>query len=123
MKLSIDHMVAAYTIKAYEPGEIKVNDQTLTRSLVVMPDSLKTDWAPACFEDLTLEHLLEVAAMKPEIILLGTGEKQQFPPHSVIAEIVNRGIGFEVMDTQAAARTWNILAGEGRNVAGALIIG
>ena len=91
-------------------------------SLVVLPDKVIDDWDVASVEALTQDSLAELARLKPELVLLGTGDSLQFPDSSLLAVLLAAGIGTEVMDTHAACRTYNILAQEGRNVAAALLI-
>ena len=71
-------------------------------------------------EPITLEHLAPLIEAQPDVIILGTGETQRFPDHSISHSLLNQGIGLEVMDTGAACRTYNVLASEGRAVAAAL---
>ncbi len=80
------------------------------------------DWAVASTEFLTIEQLEDALAMKPGILLLGTGEVQTFPDPELMAAVMGLGIGLEVMNTAAACRTYNILASENRPVVAALII-
>jgi uncharacterized protein len=90
--------------------------------MVVLPDRVVTDWNVPTLESLTPENIAVLVELKPELVLLGTGELLRFPDPKLLAGLMVEGIGAEVMDTQAACRTYNILAGEGRNVAAALII-
>gem|GEM_PF-740563 len=78
-------------------------------------------WPPADFATLTAEHLAALLAHEPEVVLLGTGSRLRFPPPEVLQPLQAAGIGFEVMDTPAACRTFNILAGEERLVIAALL--
>ena len=66
--------------------------------------------------------MVDVAAHGAEIIIVGTGATQVFPSPDVLAPLVTHGVGFEIMDTRAACRTYNILMAEGRNVVAALIM-
>lgn len=120
MKLHLDN-IPGYRIKAYNAGSIKINDETYTRNIIVMPEQL-TEWQAETFERLTPEDFQSVLACQPELVLLGTGQRQQFPSNALLAQLINAGIGVEVMDTQAACRTYNILASEGRQVAAALLL-
>ncbi len=79
-------------------------------------------WALGEDEAITLDHLAPLIAERPDVILLGTGELQSFPPQELGMGLMNRGIGLEVMDTAAACRTYNVLLSEGRAVAAALRI-
>ncbi|MDE2224045.1 MAG: hypothetical protein KGJ46_02085, partial [Xanthomonadaceae bacterium] len=71
---------------------------------------------------MTSDHVEPIVALKPDVVLLGTGEHQKFPSQAVLAAFLQRGVGVEVMDNAAAARTWDILASEGRNVVAAFIL-
>jgi uncharacterized protein len=89
---------------------------------VISPRRLIEDW-PVGDAALLAEEALEAALeLAPEILLLGTGERQVFPPPRIYALLASRGVGFEVMDNGAACRTYNVLLAEGRNVALALIL-
>lgn len=91
-------------------------------SCIVTADTLITDWAPASFSDLRSEHLQAILALKPELVLLGTGATQRFPPAAIRAAFTSGGVGLEVMDLGAACRTFNILVQEERRVAAALFL-
>lgn len=121
MKLHLDN-TAGYLIKAYNVGSVQVNDETYTHNLIVMPELL-TPWQASSFETLTAADFEVITECKPELVLLGTGEKQQFPDYSLMVSLIKAGIGVEVMNTQAACRTYNIVASEGRQVAAALLLG
>ena len=99
-----------------------VNGVRYETSLVVMPDRIADDWKVQNLESLTQDDIEALAALNPELILLGTGDILRFPDPRLLVNLTRAGIGAEVMDTRAACRTYNILAEEGRNVAAALII-
>lgn len=99
-----------------------VNGVRYETSLVVMPDRIADDWKVRNFESLARDNIEALAALNPELVLLGTGDVLRFPDPRLLANLTRAGIGAEVMDTRAACRTYNILAEEGRNVAAALII-
>jgi uncharacterized protein len=122
MRFAEDSTDAQYLIRAYAPGRITVNEDALTRSLIVSAERLIRDWPPQGFEELTASHLHAVIELRPEILLLGTGAQLRFPHPSLLAELHNQGIGIEVMDTAAACRTYNILVSEGRRVVAALLM-
>ncbi len=122
MKLSLDDNAAHYTIRAYGPGHVVVNEEVIRASVVISPERLLRDWPPASFEDLTAEHIESLLALEPEIILLGTGESMRMLHPRITAAAATRRVGIEVMDTAAACRTYNILAAESRNVAAALLM-
>ena len=91
-------------------------------SFVVAPDALVNAWAPGGFEALSEDDFARVASLSPEIVLLGTGAQQRFPHPRLYRALTDAGIGVEVMDSAAAARTYNIIAAEGRRVAAAILL-
>ena len=113
MQLNHEPPDYAYSLRAADGRSAKVNDQVLGSSFFLTPDQLVTQW-PADLEP--------ILALNPALIVLGTGDRQVFPPAVVMAACLSRGIGLEVMNNPAAARTFNILAGEGRKVAAAFIL-
>ena len=87
-----------------------------------MPDHIIENWQAQTFQQLTAEHFELLFPFQPEIVLLGTGTTLCFPSPSITKELTALKIGVEVMDTNAACRTYNILMAEGRNVAAALFV-
>lgn len=111
-----------YLIRGYEAGRIRINEEIYTRSLIVTPQHLVPEWPPRSLEELREAHLESIIALKPEVVLLGTGPRLQFPAPSVMGFFRQRAIGVEAMDTAAACRTYNVLMSEGRSVAAALLV-
>jgi uncharacterized protein len=101
---------------------VSVDDRRVTCSLIVSPRDLILDWPPRCLDDLDAECLQAVVELAPVIALLGTGATQHFPDPALLAPLMEKGMGIEVMATAAACRTYNILAAEGRSVAAMLLI-
>lgn len=122
MKIHLQHSGSANTIRAQAPGEVRINDAIYVRSLIVMPSEIVPDWGPTDFAGLNTDHFEAIARLKPELVLLGTGARLVFPHPRLTLALIQAGIGLEVMDTAAACRTYNILMGEGRAVAAALIL-
>ena len=112
----------AYSLRAADGRSARVNDRVLGNSFFLTPDQLVEQWPVTDVAALQVTDLEPILALKPALILLGTGERQAFPPAVVMAACLSRGIGLEVMNNPAAARTFNILAGEGRKVAAAFIL-
>lgn len=112
---------AANSIRAYRDGEILVNDRILDRSVIITPDIIQ-DWAPGSVEELTEQHFMQLGEFKPEIIILGTGSQLRFPPPQLSVALQAQGIGVEIMATDAACRTFNVLLAEDRRVLVALLI-
>lgn len=109
-------------IRAYGPGHIQVGDIVYHRSLIITRQHVLADWPPTSAATLTQDHLARVAALTPEIVLLGTGSTQIFPDPKLYANLLTQRIGLEIMDTRAACRTYNILLAEDRQVVAALIM-
>jgi len=122
MQLSHELPDYAYTLRAADGRSAKVNDRVLVRSFILSPSTLQEDWAPNDIATLTPEDLAPLLALQPEVILLGTGDRQIFPSAAVLAAGLTRGVGIEVMTNAAAARTFNVLAGESRRVVAGFLI-
>lgn len=120
--LTLDDNSSAFQIQAFKPGTIQINGQAYTRSLIVSADTLIDDWRPQHINELKAEDLTVILSLKPAILLIGTGETLQFPDIETYGELLNHGIGVEVMNTAAACRTFNALTAEHRHVIAALII-
>lgn len=121
MKFTLDNANAVLAVTARLPGEVRLGGRALRHSFVVHGGSLMEDWAVVDVAGLAAA-LEAVLARQPDILVLGTGEHQVFPPAEVVAMVAGRGVGFEVMDNGAACRTYNLLLAEGRNVALAVIL-
>jgi uncharacterized protein len=122
VKLHLSGNSSRNTFTAYGKGYVAVNGVRYESSLVVLPDRLIDRWDVGSVDTLTQDDVGELAELKPELVLLGTGESLHFPSSELLTVLLSAGIGTEVMDTYAACRTYNILAQEGRNVAAALVI-
>lgn len=122
MRFSLDTDANRYVIKSYGLGWINVNEREIRRSVIVTPERLVADWPPQTFADLEEGHFVAIQPLEPEIVLLGTGDRQRFPHPRLTRSLLERGIGVEVMDTAAACRTYNIIMLEGRRVAAALLM-
>ena len=120
MKLHASAPSHLHTFTGYGEGYVMVNGQRHQASLLVLPERIEP-WAVAGFEALAEAHFARLAELKPEVVLLGTGNRLRFPPPRLLAPLARARIGFEVMDLQAACRTYNILMAEERNVLAALL--
>lgn len=123
MKFSVADQSIGNIIQAYTDESVVVNGVKFTRSLVIMAERIIADWRPDSFEDLTETDFSSILEMRPDLVLLGTGPKQQFPMSALYQSLTNAGIGVEVMSTPAACRTYNILTSEGRRVIATLLFG
>ena len=120
MKLHASRPSGINTITGYGEGYVMVNGERRSSSVVVLPDRIE-EWPAKRFDQLSTEDFNYLKNLKAEIVLLGTGPRQRFPHPRLTAELAKAGIGLEVMDLQAACRTYNILVAEERKVAAALL--
>jgi uncharacterized protein len=120
VKLHASTLSALNTFTGYGPGFVLVNDERRESSVIVMPEHLAA-WDAPDFAGLEAAHFGALVALKPEVVLLGTGDKLRFPHPGLTRALAEARIGLEVMDLQAACRTYNILMAEERKVAAALL--
>ena len=120
MKLHATRPSGVNTITGYGEGYVMVNGERRSSSLVVLPDRIEP-WEAKTFDQLSAEDFTFLKSLQAEIVLLGTGARQRFPHPRLTAALAQAGIGLEVMDLQAACRTYNILVAEERKVAAALL--
>ena len=124
MKLQPDRL-EVQSILGYGPGWVGLGSmgvaEKIERSIVIGSRGEKFDWDCNCFEQLSPEHFARLAESRPELVIFGSGERLRFVNPSLMRALIDR-IGVETMDTLAACRTYNILAGEGRRVIAALLI-
>ena len=120
MKLHSSVPSGVNTITGYGEGYVMINGERRASSVVVLPDRVEP-WQAGAFDTLTPDDFQFLKSLGAEIVLLGTGPRQRFPHPRLTAELAKAGIGLEVMDLQAACRTYNILVAEERKVAAALL--
>jgi uncharacterized protein len=113
---------SALSIVSFSAGEIRLNDQVLTGPVILSSEKIVGEWAPPPFSELSIADFEQVLDQDPEVIIFGTGVKQRFPDGALATAILRQGIGFEVMDTAAACRTFNVLVSEYRKVIAALLV-
>ena len=111
-----------YVLRAADGRSARVNDRELRSSFIIAPDRLVEDWPVPAIAGLAPEQLEPLLALEPEVIVIGSGESQGFPPPRTMAACLSRGIGLEAMTNAAAARTFNVLASEGRRVVAGFIL-
>ena len=120
MKLHSSGLTSLNTFTGYGADFVLVNAMRYESSILVMPEAL-VPWQAASFAELKEEDFSPLVAMQPEVVLLGTGETLRFPHPRLTRRLAEARIGVEVMDVQAACRTYNILMAEERKVAAALL--
>ena len=121
MKLHADAPTSLNTVTGYGPGFIEVNKSRHLGHLLLVPDAPAETWRTSGFDALRSEDFDALLALRPDVVLLGTGRRLRFPHPRLTAALARAGIGVEVMDTAAACRTYNILMSEGRRVLAAFL--
>ena len=115
-------MTSAVSIRSVSDNAIRIGDAIYRKTVALTTAEVVGDWTGGAVGELTAADFAELIGQEPEIVLLGTGRDSLFAPRDVMFAMARRGIGFEVMNTAAAARTFNVLAGEGRKVAAVLYL-
>jgi uncharacterized protein len=121
MKMRADRMEGQNAIARHGPEGVLVNGVEYTESVIVPWAGGVQTWNASGFEALTLEHFARVAALKPELVIFGSGPRIRFAAPALVRPLIDARIGFEAMDTAAACRTYNVLIAEGRSVVAALL--
>ena len=145
MKLHTDTNSALNTVTGYGDGFVEINQTRFNHAIAFGPLGDVEHWPAASPSDITTALLLQAAKLKfaaldpmafldasessgpslegprPEVLLVGTGNRQRMLPHATLLPLLMAGVGVECMSTQAAARTYNILMAEGRQVIAALL--
>ncbi len=122
MPLAEDIVTSSHRFTSYGPACVTINEVDYRQSLVLTASGIHCPWPVRSLEDLIPENLAPIFATQPAVVLLGTGERQQFPHAKTFALFGERGIGLEVMDNGALCRTFNILVAEDRAVTAAVIL-
>jgi len=110
------------TLTAHGPGWVAINNERVESSVVVGSRGERFEWNCTRFDQLDAEHFDQLAALGAELVIFGSGNRIRFPSPAWLQPLMARRCGVETMDTAAACRTYNILAGEGRHVIAALLI-
>jgi uncharacterized protein len=121
MKLQPDR-IETLSVQAHGPGWVMVNGEQYTQSVVLSSAGQVLNWACNSLDEAQSEHFETLLQFNPEVVVFGSGHRLRFVKPALLRALIDAGVGVETMDTPAAARTFNILAGEGRRVVAALII-
>jgi uncharacterized protein len=116
MQLTLENPDFQYFLRGVNAEGVLVNEQRLRESFILSPTVLIEAWRPRNAGELQPEDMEPLLALNPSVVLLGSGSRLSFPSPAVMAACLTRGIGIEVMDNAAAARTFNVLATESRKV-------
>jgi uncharacterized protein len=113
---------ARLVVRSVSETAIRINDEEYSESVALTADDVLGTWPGTSIAELTVADFAAVFETKPEIVLLGTGTSNVFPPRELTFAFARKGVGLEVMDTAAAARTFNVLANESRRVTAVLYL-
>jgi uncharacterized protein len=122
MQLVQEHPGSAHYVRRCAADRIVVGEREHTTSFLLGIDRVVEHWPVGEIDALDTSAIDAILALDPALVLLGTGAQLRFPAQSVLAAFLGRGIGVEVMDNAAAARTFNVLAAEGRRVVAAFVL-
>ncbi len=122
MKLHLHQSDQPYQINGVEADALIINHQRMTQPMIISEYAMQLDWFSGPWAALDAERLSAVVAFAPEVVLLGTGDKQRFVHPKHLQALAEQQIAVECMTTAAACRTFNILAAEGRKVVAALLL-
>ncbi len=123
MKLSLDGHNRHRNIQAFDQHSITIGETRYAYSLQIDSQGQIQPWPIEHIDQLQLMDLQHLLDTEPDVILLGTGQHQQFPAMPLLARIMQLPVGVEIMDTAAACRSYNVLVAESRDVAAAFILG
>lgn len=123
MKFQPDTLDGVNVITRHEPGRLWVGSTAFAHSLLVPWVGGVQPWEAASLEDLVSGHFERIAALKPEVVIFGSGPRLRFVPPGLMRSLIEQRVGVETMDTAAACRTYNVLVSEGRSVVAALLLG
>jgi uncharacterized protein len=122
MRFTQDSSTATHLIRGYAAGELRIDNDTYRETVLVSPSTLAVLPEVRTPQDLLGLDRSRILTLGAEIVLLGTGDLQVFPPAAFRTQFLSAGIGFEVMTTGAACRTFNVLAAEQRRVVAVLLV-
>ena len=122
MDLSLDQAEGYLLVRRLDARSVTLLDRVVEHSFLLTPAGVTEAWPVAAASNLGVDDVPALLALKPEVVIVGTGERQVFPTAAFMAGFLRKGIGIEVMDNAAAARTYNLLAGEDRQVVAGFIL-
>lgn len=109
------------TVTAYDIHSVKINNIAYNHSLIVTPMTEPVSWDISDYKAFNKDHIAQIMATSPDIVILGTGQQQHFLPGNITTSFLQQHVGIEMMSNDAACRTYNILMSEGRKVTLCLI--
>jgi len=122
MDLSLEQADGYLLVRRVDARSVTLLDRVVEHSFLLTPAGITEAWPVTAAGSLGVDDVPVLLALKPEVVILGTGERQVFPAAAFMAGFLRKGVGVEVMDNAAAARTYNLLASEGRHVVAGFIL-
>jgi len=120
--VSPDIIAGTPLIRGYGDDYFKIANTRYTAGISIHQNHILSPWGPERLQQLSMEHLQHILNQPPEVLVIGTGRQTHFPNENVLQGLADTHIGFECMDSRAAARTYNILVAEGRVVSGIFLL-
>lgn len=110
-------------VQSYAGGVFRISGQKYDKAVIITPEGTTPISFDKNFSDLRCEDFEPLFSYVPDydVFLLGCGGGMQFLPKELKNDLRTKGIAFDVMDTGAACRTYNVLMAEGRRVAAILL--
>jgi uncharacterized protein len=109
-------------VRHADSASVTIVDRIFSCSLIVSAERVVESFPVRTVAELDTDAIVAILSLQPEVVLLGTGARTTFPAPAVLAEFLKRGIGLETMDNAAAARTFNVLVGEGRRAVAVFLL-
>ena len=122
MQVTEDFGPGGHIITAYSDKFVRINQREYRQSLILTPENIIENWCDCRPEALTIDHFAQLDDHGLDLIVFGAGAELVFPQAELMQHFLRRGTGFEVMDSGAACRTYNVLLSEGRRVAAAILL-
>ena len=122
MKFQPDTAEGVNLVTRQDPGRVWVGNVPYSDSIVLPWKGDVQPWGAASLEELTPEHFARIVALKPEVVIFGSGHRLRFPKPALLRALIEARIGVETMDTAAACRTYNVLVSERRSAVAALLV-
>ncbi len=111
-----------HRLRGFSAGRLSIGERHYADGVILSGATLLEERLPPAAAGLSRGHGELILELEPEIVLVGTGQRQVFPDREFLGIFLSRGVGVEVMDTGAACRTYNVLIAEGRHVVAALLV-
>ena len=122
MKFEPDRSEGVNIVTHHDGLSIRVGPASFTHSILLPWAGEVRAWPPRAFAELSAAHFELALALRPELVIFGSGRRLRFVPPALLRSLIEQRIGVESMDTAAACRTYNVLAAEGRRVLGAMLL-